>query len=114
VGFGLSRVLIELNLMQGPWAYSIMVATVLTDIYLLYIFFTKRTASMRAQEVLTPAAPRDQSGEPDRAPFQIRKVADDPFHSFGNLLGFVIGMLGIAIIVYTIWPEAFPIVRFAR
>jgi uncharacterized protein len=42
VGFGLSRVLIELNLMQSPWAYSIMVATVLIDIYLLYIFFLQR------------------------------------------------------------------------
>ena len=46
VGFGLSRVLIELNLMQSPLAYSIMVATVLIDIYLLYIFFTKKAASI--------------------------------------------------------------------
>jgi uncharacterized protein len=114
VGFGLSRVLIELNLIQSPWAYSIMVATALTDIYLLYVFFTKRAASMRSQETLTPVGPRDQRGMPDRAPFGMRGVADDPFHSFGRLLGFVIGMLGIAMIVYTIWPEAFTIVRFPR
>jgi uncharacterized membrane protein YfcA len=44
VGFGLSRVLIELNLMESPWAYSVMVATILIDIYLLYIFFTVRKA----------------------------------------------------------------------
>jgi uncharacterized protein len=45
VGFGLSRVLIELDLMKGPLAYSVMVVTILIDAYLLYIFFTalKRT-----------------------------------------------------------------------
>ena len=40
VGFGLSRVLIELHLMESPWAYSVLVITILIDIYLLYIFFT--------------------------------------------------------------------------
>jgi len=40
VGFGLSRVLIELNLVESPWAYSVMAATILIDIYLLYVFFT--------------------------------------------------------------------------
>jgi uncharacterized membrane protein YfcA len=39
VGFGLSRVLVELNLMQSPWAYSVMAATILVDVYLLYLFF---------------------------------------------------------------------------
>jgi hypothetical protein len=42
VGFGFSRVLIELNLMESPWAYSVMAITILIDAYLLYIFFTKR------------------------------------------------------------------------
>lgn len=42
VGFGLSRVLIELHLMESPWAYSVMVVTILIDAYLLYIFFTVR------------------------------------------------------------------------
>jgi uncharacterized membrane protein YfcA len=41
VGFGLSRVLIELNLAESPWAYSVMVATIMIDVYLLYVFFTK-------------------------------------------------------------------------
>jgi uncharacterized protein len=40
VGFGLSRVLIELNLMESPTAYSVMAITILIDAYLLYIFFT--------------------------------------------------------------------------
>src|SRR5262245_22123534 len=42
VGFGLSRVLMELNLMESPWAYGVMAATILVDAYLLYIFFTSR------------------------------------------------------------------------
>jgi uncharacterized protein len=40
VGFGLSRVLIELKLMESPWAYGVMAGTILIDIYLLYLFFT--------------------------------------------------------------------------
>jgi hypothetical protein len=42
VGFGFSRVLIDLRLMQSPWAYSVMAAAILIDVYLLYVFFTKR------------------------------------------------------------------------
>ena len=54
VGFGLSRVLIELNLMESPWAYSVMAVTILIDAYLLYIFFTVR--SRRAISGLIRAA----------------------------------------------------------
>lgn len=42
VGFGLSRVLIELSLVESPWAYSVMAATILIDAYLLSIFFKRR------------------------------------------------------------------------
>jgi uncharacterized protein len=45
VGFGLSRVLIELKLMEGPWAYSVMAATILIDLFLLYLFFTGHRAA---------------------------------------------------------------------
>jgi len=41
VGFGFSRVLIELNLIESPWAYSVMAITILIDVCLLYIFFTR-------------------------------------------------------------------------
>ena len=41
VGFGLSRVLIELGLLASPLAYSVMLAAVLIDTYLLYLFFWK-------------------------------------------------------------------------
>jgi uncharacterized membrane protein YfcA len=47
VGFGLSRVLIELNLMASPWAYSVMAVTILIDVYLLVVFFTRRKAAAR-------------------------------------------------------------------
>ena len=45
VGFGLSRVLIELHLVASPWAYSVMALTILIDLYLLYLFFTVRRAA---------------------------------------------------------------------
>src|SRR5712671_1842004 len=51
VGFGLSRVLIDLNLMESPWAYSILAVTILIDTYLLYVFFTvQKVASKRAND----------------------------------------------------------------
>jgi uncharacterized protein len=45
VGFGLSRVLIELNLMASPWAYGVMAVTILIDVYLLVVFFARRKAA---------------------------------------------------------------------
>jgi uncharacterized membrane protein YfcA len=42
VAFGLSRVLIELKLVASPQAYSVLLATLIVDAYLLYQFFTKR------------------------------------------------------------------------
>jgi uncharacterized membrane protein YfcA len=47
VGFGLSRVLLDLNLIQSPWAYSVLAATILIDTYLLYVFFTVQQAVSR-------------------------------------------------------------------
>jgi len=44
VGFGLSRVLVGLDLMASPWAYSVMAITILIDTYLLFIFFRRRRA----------------------------------------------------------------------
>jgi len=53
VGFGLSRVLIELNLMESPWAYSVMAATILIDAYLLYVFFTVRRARLQGPQEIS-------------------------------------------------------------
>ena len=47
VGFGLSRVLIDLNLMESPWAYSVLAVTILIDTYLLYVFFTIQKAALK-------------------------------------------------------------------
>src|SRR5204862_7333475 len=52
VGFGLSRVLIELNLIQDPWAYSIMAVVILIDAYLLYLFFTIQKAAVGRSQPL--------------------------------------------------------------
>jgi len=52
VGFGLSRVLIELNLMESPLAYSAMAITILIDAYLLYIFLTMQKSLQSAR--ITP------------------------------------------------------------
>jgi uncharacterized membrane protein YfcA len=48
VGFGLSRVLMELRLVPGPEAYGFMLATIVVDLWLLYIFFTRRIAARRS------------------------------------------------------------------
>jgi uncharacterized membrane protein YfcA len=40
VGFGLSRVLIELKLADSPWAYSVLVAAAVVDAVLLFLFFS--------------------------------------------------------------------------
>lgn len=45
VGFGMSRVLIELKLAPSPSAYSILAAVVAIDAYLLYRFFKRRSFS---------------------------------------------------------------------
>src|SRR3954453_18896978 len=48
VGFGLSRVLIELDLVASPWAYGVMAVTMLIDVYLLVVFFRRRKAARGA------------------------------------------------------------------
>jgi len=42
VGFGLSRVLLELELMASPWAYSVLLLAIVLDGYLLCVFFAAR------------------------------------------------------------------------
>jgi uncharacterized membrane protein YfcA len=60
VGFGLSRVLIELNLMETPWAYSVMAVTILIDIYLLYIFFSKKSGVRATTSAGSAGTPRSE------------------------------------------------------
>jgi uncharacterized membrane protein YfcA len=42
VGFGLSRVLIDLGLARGALAYAPLALSIVVDAYLLYVFFSKR------------------------------------------------------------------------
>jgi uncharacterized protein len=49
VGFGLSRTLIEVRLIESPTAYAVLAGAALIDLYLLYWFFKKR--AMRVPEV---------------------------------------------------------------
>ena len=43
VGFGLSRVLVDLKLAHGPLAYGPMALAIVLDVYLLYVFFSNRS-----------------------------------------------------------------------
>ncbi len=55
VGFGLSRVLINLQLAGSPLAYGPMAAAILLDIYLLSLFFKARSGSAFAASVMPNA-----------------------------------------------------------
>jgi uncharacterized membrane protein YfcA len=48
VGFGFSRVLIDLNLVESPLAYGVLVVTLLIDACLLYVFFARQRAASSA------------------------------------------------------------------
>jgi hypothetical protein len=101
VGFGLSRVLIDLNLMDSPWAYSVMAVTILMDTYLLYIFFTvQKAASKRSQTPWAPLTTSDRSGPHDRIPSDNTELFRDPFGSLTTLLGWVILIAATALLVY--------------
>ena len=63
VGFGLSRVLIELKLVESPWAYGVMLVAILSDMYLLYIFFrVQRPAARRSEALRAALAPSSRGG----------------------------------------------------
>ena len=48
VGFGLSRVLIDLKLAHGALSYGPMAVAIVLDAWLLYVFFTRRSATKSA------------------------------------------------------------------
>ena len=102
VAFGLSRVLIDLNWMESPWAYSVMAVTIVIDTYLLYIFFTRRAASRRSQTtLLTPGA---RSGPDNRIASDMTEPPRDPFAPLNTLLGYVVAILAIAMLVFAVLP----------
>jgi uncharacterized membrane protein YfcA len=50
VGFGLSRVLIDLSLLTSAWAYSVLLVAIVADGCLLYSFFAARRPVSRVAE----------------------------------------------------------------
>ena len=68
VGFGLSRMLVDLGLVASPIAYVFWVAVLLVDAYLLYAFFDRRRVG-RGAECLESAA--ESRGHP--APPRLRE-----------------------------------------
>jgi uncharacterized membrane protein YfcA len=103
VGFGLSRVFIDLNLIDVPWAYSVMVVTILIDAYLLYLFFRAQSAvAARSQTLRTPLTLSDQNGPRDGDPSNMIERPRDPFGPLHTLLGYVILIAAIAMLVYAI------------
>jgi uncharacterized protein len=100
VGFGLSRVLIELNLMKSPWAYCVMAVTILIDLYLLYIFFTKRS-----RRAWAPPKPSDRSTPHSR----FSSDTDELFDPLRRLLGYIIAIAAIAILAYAVSPAIRPL-----
>jgi len=101
VGFGFSRVLIELNLMESPWAYVVLAVTILIDSYLLYIFFTRRVARRLQASLLTPGA----RNEPDnRSASNMTEPPHDPFAALNSSLGYVVAIIAIAMLVIAVLP----------
>jgi hypothetical protein len=64
VGFGLSRVLIDLKLVESPWAYGVMLVAILLDAYLLYVFFRVQRPAARRSEALRAALTPSSTGGP--------------------------------------------------
>jgi hypothetical protein len=99
-------VLIELDLMESPWAYSVMAVTILIDAYLLYIFFTvQKTASNESRTLWAPLTLRDRSDPHDRIPSDMTELPHDPFGRLNRLLGYVIAIVAIAMLVNAIRPQ---------
>ena len=99
VGFGFSRVLIELNLVQSPWAYAVLVLTFLIDGYLLYIFFTRRAASRRSEKALL------KPGADNRIASDMTEPPYDPLARLNTDLGYVVAILAIAMLVFAVLPS---------
>lgn len=99
VGFGFSRVLIELNVMESPWAYVVLAVTILIDTYLLYIFFTRRAAGRSQTSLLAPGA---QSGPDNRSEPVMTEFPDDPLSALNTTLGYAVAILAIAMLVFAV------------
>ena len=103
VGFGLSRVLIELSLLDSPWAYSVMVITILIDLYLLYVFFAGGRAASRSQPPNPVPSLADGQTEPQdhNVAVEMRAFRGNVPSPLETFFGYVIAVMGIAVLIYT-------------
>jgi uncharacterized membrane protein YfcA len=62
VGFGVSTVLRDLKIVEGPQAFLFLAAVILVDAWLLYRFFSKRTGSRSSFSVPAGAAHAIEKG----------------------------------------------------
>ena len=102
VGFGLSRTLIELNLLASPWAYSVMAITILIDLYLLYVFFAegRATSPQQPPKLVSSFASGGTESQDSRPVDDMRKLHCSATSPLETLLGYVIAISGIAMLIY--------------
>jgi hypothetical protein len=96
------RQLIELNLMKSPWAYCVMAVTILIDLYLLYIFFTKRS-----RRAWAPPTPSDRSTPHSR----FSSDTDELFDPLRRLLGYIIAIAAVGMLLYAVSPAIRPLIE---
>jgi len=94
VGFGLSRVLIELALVPSPWAYGVLALTIAIDVYLLSLFFRRRRTA-------STAPPNPPSRRFDGPPYH-RVSADVAEAKLFGPLGYIIAAAAVAVLLSTI------------
>ena len=100
VGFGLSRVLIDLSLVGSPWAYGVLAATILIDVYLLYLFFKARAPQARSVEQQAASA----GGVPPNLNYSpVSEKANVQHDPFGRLLAWAIGGAGISMLAHAFY-----------
>ena len=94
VGFGLSRVLIELALVPSPWAYGVLALTIAIDVYLLSLFFRRRRTA-------STAPPNPPSRRFDGPPYH-RVGAEVAEPKLFGPLGYIIAAAAVAVLLSTI------------
>jgi len=94
VGFGLSRVLIELVLVPSPWAYGVLALTIAIDVYLLSLFFRRRRTA-------STAPPNPPSRRFDGPPYH-RVSAEVAEPKLFGPLGYIIAAAAVAVLLSTI------------
>jgi uncharacterized protein len=99
VGFGLSRVLIDLALVASPWAYSVLAVTITIDLYLVSRFFGTRRTGWPQQPDNPPHGGISslRSGAASRTE---RKFSGP----LGRQLDYLLAFSALGVLLYTIIP----------